>query len=330
MDATSAPLTQQDEAQLRRRLLSPERLRQLTQPRPVRVMLDTAGCWLVILAAWTWVALMPRWWVVALAIPIIGTRSYALFIIAHDGLHRRLFPTVTASDRFNDWCVVGSFGAVTRLHNRNHLSHHQNLATPVDPDRYKYSCLNKTTASQLWFYLLGGHVLTSIWNVLFKRSSVVGQGTRVDRPSARWHELAVLLGWQAALWTGGVLAIGWWAVPVLWYLPFFLFALLADNLRTFCEHTQLEEDDAADRHRLVTFVSNPLERLFVAPMHMNFHAAHHLWPGIPYPNLPIADREMRQHPDAALLEWRGSYFGFVRRYLRALPIAGCTAGQRAP
>jgi fatty acid desaturase len=63
--------------------------------------------------------------------------------------------------------------------------------------------------------------------------------------------------------------------------------------------------------------------MLVAPMNMNYHTAHHLWPSIPYYNLPTADRLMREHPGAAGLEWRGSYFAYLLTYWLALPIAEC-------
>jgi fatty acid desaturase len=118
-------------------------------------------------------------------------------------------------------------------------------------------------------------------------------------------------------------AIGWWAYPVLWLLPVFVFTYLGDNLRSFVEHSHPESDAKADEHRLVTYFSNRLERLFVAPMNMNYHAAHHLWVGIPYYNLPHADRLMREHPGSAALEWRRSYLGYLWRYMRAMPLEEC-------
>jgi len=61
-------------------------------------------------------------------------------------------------------------------------------------------------------------------------------------------------------------------------------------------------------------------------MNMNFHAAHHLWPSIPYYNLPAADQEIRSLPEAAGLEWRDSYFQYLHKYWSALPILGCNRG----
>jgi fatty acid desaturase len=80
---------------------------------------------------------------------------------------------------------------------------------------------------------------------------------------------------------------------------------------------------------LITFLSNPVERVFLAPLNMNYHAAHHLWPSIPYYNLARADCEIRNLPAAAGLEWRGSYTGYLLRYFRLLPLGDCKHARGA-
>src|SRR5437868_11388843 len=42
-----------------------------------------------------------------------------------------------------------------------------------------------------------------------------------------------------------------------------LFRSLGDNFRAFAEHSQPYPDTLANRHRLITFLSNPLERIRV-------------------------------------------------------------------
>ncbi len=312
----------------RKSLLSAQRVRELSQLRPMIVARDTIWCWALIIAAWAFVAWNPTWWTVLIAIPVIGTRAYALMIIAHDGLHRRLFDGVKSNDLFNDLFVVGSFGAITRINNRNHLSHHNHLASEEDPDRHKYTCINKDTGLKLLGYLIGAQVFVSIFNVLLGGKKT-GQ-RKTEKLSYRVRDLMILIGWQALLWTAGMYFIGWWAVPVLWYLPFFVFALLGDNFRTFAEHTHAEPDQLADTHRLITYVSNPIERIFFSPMNMNYHTVHHLWTSIPYYNLPTADAEIRPMPAAMGLEWRSSYVGFLIRYWFALPIEGCRVRPVTP
>ena len=126
------------------------------------------------------------------------------------------------------------------------------------------------------------------------------------------------MGWQFALFAGLTFAISWWAYPVLWLLPVYLFGYRADLVRVFCEHSLTAPDAEADASlRLITYRSNWFEKLFFAPHNMNLHAVHHLWPGIPYYHLPDADRLIHDRAgDDARLIIRASYVAYLIRYLR--------------
>lgn len=317
----------------RRILLPPEQVRELSQLRPGRVVFGTARSWLLIVAGWTLVAWHPSPLTVLLAIPLIGSAFYALFIIGHDGLHRRLFHGRSTNDRFNDLCILGSIGAITRINNRNHLDHHEHLAMPDDPDRYKYVCFNKFEPGQLVAYLSGASTLfTSVRNVFLTNTALRPRdpdslATEIRPSGYTVADLAILAVWQMALIGGLSWWIGWWAYPLLWLFPVFAFTFLMDNLRTFCEHSQPEADASADSHRLISYLSHPLERWFISPMNMNLHAIHHLWPSIPYYNLPEATRRVRASAVPNPLEWRTSYLAYLWRYWRALPLEACRASN---
>jgi fatty acid desaturase len=139
-----------------------------------------------------------------------------------------------------------------------------------------------------------------------------------ERYSAR--DLAILAAWQLALIGGLSSLVGWWAYPVLWLLPVYAFTFAADISRVFLEHSRLEDDATADQSkRLVTFHAPWWERVLLAPMNMNFHAAHHLWPAIPYYHLHDADAALKSASGAqGGLVWRNSYFGYLVEYLRAV------------
>ena len=51
---------------------------------------------------------------------------------------------------------------------------------------------------------------------------------------------------RSLLIVGLTLPFGWWGYPLLWWVPVFLFTFLADNLRTFVEHSHTESDAEAD------------------------------------------------------------------------------------
>jgi len=316
----------------RKTLLTPERVRELSELRPQRAIVDTLVCWLIILAAWALVALWPRWWTVLLAIPVVGTQYYALLIVGHDAIHRRLFRDTRWNDWFADLFVFGPVAAITRINNRNHLGHHRNLSQPDDPDLHQFTCTNKHQWHLLVAYLLGFSSLwRSIKNVFLRPSPSNTASNAGDEPidpskSYTFRDFALIAIWQLALIGGLTYLVGWWAWPVLWLVPLYCFVFLGDNFRAFAEHSQPFPDALANRHRLITFLSNPIERIFVAPLNMNYHAAHHLWPSIPYYNLPQADREIRNNPAAAGgLEWRGSYFGYLLRYVHLLPLEDCAS-----
>jgi fatty acid desaturase len=326
---TATPATTGDPHHtLRRTLLAPERVRELSRRRAGRVARDIAVCWFFIVAAWLAAAWIGGPIAAVAAAVVVGNRFYSLFIIGHDGLHRRLARGTSRNDIVADAFVLAPIGAITRLNNRNHLLHHQHLATPADPDRFKHCCFNKRTRLQVVGYLTAlTSVFLTVAHVFNRRREIdtlADEGPATSAPKQR-HSVRdlVLLGvWQLALLVGLTLLFGWWGYVFMWWVPVFLFTFLADNMRTFGEHGQVASDEEADQHRLITTDASWLERQLLAPMNMNFHAVHHLWPSIPYYNLPVADAEVRQAAGAGAIEIRRSYLGVLRRNAGSLPIDG--------
>jgi fatty acid desaturase len=320
----------------RKTLLPRAALMDLQRVRPWRVVADTLAGWLGIVAGFVLVALHPAWWTVALAIPLIGTRYYSLLIVGHDGLHRRLFASPRRSDLWNDAFILGPIGAITRLNRRNHIQHHATLATAADPDRYKYENANKLSRGRFLMVLTGlPYVVRAVANVFLARKApkaALAAAPALPAEGYRARDLFILASWQLALIGGLSYFIGWWAYPVLWLLPVYCFAFLADLIRVFCEHSVMSPDAVADRTiRLVSFTSNAIERQFFAPHNMNCHVAHHLWPGIPYYNLPEAERRIREATASAetSLVWRGSYVAHLVAYWRWLGAPAVEAEEAA-
>ncbi len=317
-------------------LLDKETLHRLRQVRPAQALRDIAIEWLMILGAFTAVALYPAWGVICAAIVVIGTRYYALLIIAHDGLHRRVHPVTAKNDLIVDIGILGAIGCITRLNRLNHMRHHLVTCEASDPDRHKYTHDRKGGTIRFLGFLSGLlNIATALRNIFQPQpirrdgaesagdvSGVSGLETKRNpgQDGYRLRDVPILLGWQIALIGGSTVAIGWWAYPVLWLLPVYAFGYRADLTRVFCEHSAFVDDRSADMSmRLFSFRSNWLERQFFAPHNMNHHMAHHLWPDIPYYNLPEAERLMRQSPAADEgLVWRSSYLRHLFDYWRSV------------
>jgi fatty acid desaturase len=315
-------MTPQSYAPYRTKLISPEALRRLNVLRPWIPVCHTILHWSVILAAWSIVALWPNLWTVAGASVVVGVNLYGLYIVAHDGLHRRLFPTERANDLWNDLFLVGPFGAITRLNRANHMTHHWITCHSADPDRHKYTHDDKEPVLPFMLFLSGFiSIIPTATNIFLGRKRNQRPDARpISHEGYRIRDLVILASWQIGVMVGLTFAIGWWAYPALWLAPIYLFTYRSDLTRVFCEHSMLVDDAAADQSmRLVTYTSFWLERLFFAPHNMNFHMTHHLWPSIPYYNLPEADRLIRCSELVAngddRLVWRCSYIGYLASYM---------------
>lgn len=298
-------------------LLSRDELRDLYRLSPARVLIDIALLWGQILAAWAAAAWSEQWWVYVLAAMFVGNRYYSLFIIGHDGLHRRLADKVTTNDLVNDAFVLGPIGAITRVNRRNHMAHHAGLATASDPDAYKFAA--RTGLSSLAY----SFSLTGVPFVLKAVGNVFGGGTRVAAAGERYtaRDVLILAIWQAALLYGLTRVFGWWGYIAMWWAPVYVFTFVADLTRVFCEHSADERADPSLADRLVTFEASKLELALFAPKNMNCHTAHHLWPAVPYYNLPRASEmlhaRLERHGTMPATSVRVSYWRYLRNYLSA-------------
>ncbi len=305
-----------DSRAIARRLLHPQdpRLRALYRRRPLRAALALARCWLAIGAALALVAVRPTIWTVALAFLVVGTQQYALSILSHDGKHRNLF----SSSRWNDgvalWLTSAPLGTDFFAERRIHLEHHDRLGHDDDPDRDLYRAADKSEARGFLLYLTAATTLPGIRQRSTEgpHRSLFAALVGVARP--RWHALPA----QAVIFAVFALALRWWLYFPLWVAPLFLLMLVPQRIRQFCEHAQaVLPDQAGDAGRLVTYRPKPLERLFLAPFQMSYHAEHHLWPGVPFFNLP---RLAALVPDDPRIERRTGYVAFLWRYFRRLPL----------
>jgi fatty acid desaturase len=320
-----------------RRLLTPDEVRALSVRRPLVPLLHILVSWALILAAWTAAALGP-WWMLLLAIPVIGTQYYALTIIGHDGVHRRLMRSRRINNLISDVCVYSAVGLITHINGRNHLRHHAGIGTHDDPDRYKYESRGRETKARLLLSFLPVRVLRNqVQNVVLEADvsrSEEGEGSSAASATAGYtpRDISILVVSQTLLIGGLTWVFGWWGWPLLWLLPVGIFMVGGDTLRSYCEHSfgDADEHHEGEEHRLISYHAGWLERTLLAPHNMNLHAAHHLYVAIPYYNLPAADRLLQERAAGTHLTWRRSYMEHVLSVFRQLPAKATPTSTSAP
>jgi fatty acid desaturase len=293
---------------------APPELAALMRRRPWRVLLDAARCWGLIVGAFVALAAHPTWWVALLAFVVIGTQQYALSVLAHDGRHRNLFAQRTVNDLFSVVLLQAPVGVDFHRHQALHLKHHRVLGAENDPDLRLYAASDKAERRSFLLYLSG---LTTL-------PMIADDDDAAATRSSRWVAVPAQL-----LVVAGICAVlPWWCWLTHWVAPLYLLMFVPHRMRQFCEHAQpVVPDRLATEERLLTYRPPWPERVLLAPFHIGYHAEHHLWPAVPYFNLP---RLARALPSPPPFEVRGSYLGFLWRYFRGLPLIPEWSGAGAP
>ena len=77
-------------------------------------------------------------------------------------------------------------------------------------------------------------------------------------------------------------------------VPGLTFYVLFIRLRWLSEHPYDRSADVGYRTRHV--LGTLMERIFIEPLNVNYHTAHHLFPAVPLSNLPQVHQRLLQHP----------------------------------
>ena len=99
--------------------------------------------------------------------------------------------------------------------------------------------------------------------------------------------------WATVLLVNAVFGT-WLYLVFLWLLPLFTLNLALNRLRTIAEHDLNKQGSELEHTRHVD--GNWLERFAVAPLNVNCHVAHHLFPSVPLYNLPKLQAVLMKDP----------------------------------
>ena len=263
--------------------------------------LGAAGmaCWLAESGA------VAGWWIYLVNTPfylVAAASLHGISLFTHEGVHGTLSHRPCWNRALSIACaqpVLQNFSAYKVLH----LKHHHHLGQEGDPDHYA----NYTRWTWLEFLMHWGRLIIG-YPAYIVAIPILGyrQGTVSAR---RWilFEVGVLVCWVAA-------AIYW--APWLWLLHGWLIPMLIINtlvnIRGMSQHTFLEHqsDPILGTRSILT---NPLTAFFMC--NENYHLEHHLYPGVPWYNLPRLHQTLRADLMALGAPFINSYFAFVVEFI---------------
>jgi fatty acid desaturase len=239
---------------------------------------------------------------------------HAVSLFTHEGVHGVLARDARWNRALSVACalpVLQNFAAYKVLH----LQHHADLGGGRDPDHYvNYTRRNWLVQWMNWGRLLAGYpaYVTMIPILGWRR------GSAEDR---RWIEAEVAL---LALLVAAAIASPLPGAALVhgWLLPMLVINTLV-NVRGMSQHTLLTEPDHPVRGTR-TILASPVVAFFMC--NENFHLEHHLYPRVPWHNLPRLHARLRDQLLAARAPFIPSYFAFVKQFVAA-QLAGSGSGR---
>jgi fatty acid desaturase len=244
------------------------------------------------------------WWAVVPCVILIGTRQHALFILAHESAHYRLFEQRWLNDAVGRLCATVQ-GLSMRTYRVIHRLHHNNLYTELDPDtalhggyprgkaylaRKLLKDLSGLTAWKTYAYFLGGAPALNTQTQMAIRplddtSAKLREEARTDRNTVIVTHAFLLFFF---IWNGFVVEY-----LVLWILPLVTVVQAILRLRAIAEHgatTDFSSPLTAARTNMVP----PWLGWLVFPHNVNYHIEHHLYASVPQYHLPELHRALEE------------------------------------
>ena len=265
--------------------IAPKELKRLSQLTPWRTAFAIAFDWAVIAASIAVIEWTGSWLVWLLALPVIAGRMHAFGALMHDFAHYRFIPNKKVSDWVGDIFLAWPIGATVEGYRRNHLAHHNYTNTGRDPDWVvKLGTREYTFPQEMRFailHFLGYFIGASSWRDIqlaagrMQAEDMTGWGYKLAR-GGYYLAIGVIVLW-AGVWREYLL---YWVVPYL--TLFFLFLYV----RSVAEHFGETMEPLNELQGTRTVEPHFWERWFFCPHNMNYHLDHHLYPSVPFYNLP--------------------------------------------
>ncbi len=292
---------------------------------------DIIQTWGWIVAAVALVYYFPNVLTVIIALFIIGGKQLGCAIIMHDCGHDSLFTSRAA----NIW-IGNLFGAYPIMHDLRkyrpyHLEHHIHTGLDDDPDvpltlgypTTRASMVRKFMRDLLFINGIKGIVALILMHLGYYRYELNGQVHKTN-PSQRtfanyvrhfFTDLLPPVLTNVALWAI-CWAIGAPYLYLLWIgamLTTYNFCL---RVRSMAEHSMVA-DRANPQQNTRTIYANFMERLLFAPLHVNYHAEHHLSMGIPSYNFPKMHQLLRERGYFDKGAFANNYWEILRKAIIA-------------
>ncbi|MBF2754565.1 MAG: fatty acid desaturase family protein [Gammaproteobacteria bacterium AqS3] len=268
-------------------LIPQEQLAPLRKLKAWRTWWSLAVVWGQIAGAFTLVALYPYWYVYLPAVIVVGRNQFALAVLNHEAAHRLLFTSIPLNNWVGEWLCSYPIMAELKKYRPYHLQHHAHTQTEGDPDLVLSRPFPVSRSSMTRKLIRDFTGIAGLRRYYGAVRSTLGKPDQplLHRLGSMFSKLHGFFITQAVLF-GALFALGVpWLYLLMWWVPMLTWYSYIYRIRNIAEHGGTEETDNALQNTRTTLA--PWWSLWpVAPMNVNYHIEHHLYPLVPWYNLP--------------------------------------------
>lgn len=240
--------------------------------------------WMLIIGCAIVSELYFSWYLYPLVVVFIGARLLALGLIMHEAVHH----LISKNSLLNDWLAevfcAWPILVSMRSYRVKHLAHHAWLNTEEDPDYIGKSDVD-------WRFPMKRLRLLKVLLVQISGLGIVGamrmmSGARVKTAKQKtplWYH-ALRLAFYAGIISLFVYTDRLDLLLLYWLVPFLTWLQIANRMRRIAEHSAVKDQPLALQTR--TTIHGFLGRILLAPKNISYHSEHHIFPSVPYFNLP--------------------------------------------
>lgn len=262
-------------------------VKELSKINFMKSVLAAASSWLIVAASIKAAIFSNHWAVYVLAVFLIAGRQHSLFLLVHEGTHNRLLKRPLWNDLFSNFLCAFPIFIDTDTYRSNHLSHHHNLNTDKDPDwarkkdisEWQFPKQSSQAIKEYKKYIFGFGIYE-----MFMTCRFLSGLTRFHRQKRSNKDVLIQLSYYSVLAFILVSLNLYQQFLLFWIIPGMTILPLIMRLRSVSEHIGLPHQHELNETRNV--LCSPLEKYFIAPFNGSYHLDHHLFPSVPFYNLP--------------------------------------------
>tara|TARA_B100001173_G_scaffold286296_1_gene273885 strand:- start:48 stop:974 length:927 start_codon:yes stop_codon:yes gene_type:complete len=273
-------------------VISKEQYEEIKEKQDWRNVLSISSNWLQMSAAMALFFFYPNVITFLVALVIIGSRQFALAVLAHDAAHNLLFENNKVNDLAGQWFCAYPIFQDNRVYRPYHLKHHRHTETEDDPDLVlssPFPITKKSFIRKIFRDLTGITGVKRYWGSLSSIFRTKGDNVfnKISKTSNKLHGFLIS---NLIIFILISTTMHWSLFLLLWWLPSFTYYSLIIRIRNISEHAVTPGNNDFDNTR--TTKSTVLTRFLMVPHNVNYHLEHHLFTRCPWYNLPKAHSMM--------------------------------------